>query len=195
MTTRTAETSPLIYARVAGFTFLAYIVAGIAGMALADGSPVNEVLSLLLPFAALVLGVTLYALTRALGPALAMLALTCRRSRGGRGRNLRHLFRRGQPALLLAAPPRPDDPRPPGLARRAGVGPARCGPSGAGGGTARRPGFVVELGHLARVAAHAGVRGSARLVADDQRRRHAHIPLRLTPPRRWGLTEYSGPWT
>jgi len=78
MTTHNDEASRRIYARVAGFTFLAYIVAGIAGMALADGSPVNAVLSLLLPFAALVLGVTLYVLTRAQGPALALLALMCR---------------------------------------------------------------------------------------------------------------------
>jgi len=78
MTIRTAVPLPFIYARIAGFTFLAYIGAGIAGMALAEGSPVSALLALLLPFAALVLGVTLYALTHAQGPALALLALTCR---------------------------------------------------------------------------------------------------------------------
>ena len=35
MTTRTTETSHLIYARVAGFTFLFYIAAGITSLALA----------------------------------------------------------------------------------------------------------------------------------------------------------------
>jgi hypothetical protein len=78
MTNRTVATAPLIYARVAGFAFLFYIVAGIAGMSLPDQTPANELLSLMLPFAALVLAVTLYALTRAQGPGLALLALTCR---------------------------------------------------------------------------------------------------------------------
>ena len=78
MTTRTAETSPLIYARVAGFTFLFYIVAGIASLIL-DGRPeATDVLSLLTSFSALVLGVTLYMITREQGPALAMLAMICR---------------------------------------------------------------------------------------------------------------------
>ena len=78
MTTRTAETSQLIYARAAGFTFLFYIVAGIASLALASQTQVADLLSLLQNFSALVLGVTLYALTYKQGPALAMLALTCR---------------------------------------------------------------------------------------------------------------------
>jgi hypothetical protein len=78
MTTRTAETSPLIYARVAGFTFLFYIAAGITSLALAGRTNVTDVLSLLTSFSALVLGVTLYMITREQGPALAMLALTCR---------------------------------------------------------------------------------------------------------------------
>lgn len=78
MTTRTAETSLRIYARVAGFTFLFYIVAGITSLVLAGRPHVTDVLSLLENFAALVLGVTLYMITREQGPALAMLALTCR---------------------------------------------------------------------------------------------------------------------
>jgi len=78
MTIRTAETSPLLYARVAGFTFLFYIAAGITSLALAGRTNVTDVLSLLTSFSALVLGVTLYMITREQGPALAMLALTCR---------------------------------------------------------------------------------------------------------------------
>jgi len=78
MTTRTTETSPLIYARVAGATFLIYIAAGITSLALAGRTNVTDVLSLLASFSALVLGVTLYMITREQGPALAMLALTCR---------------------------------------------------------------------------------------------------------------------
>lgn len=75
MITRTTETPDLIYARVAGFTFLFYIVAGMTSLALADQSPV---LTLFMNFSALVLGVTLYMITREQGPGLAMLALTCR---------------------------------------------------------------------------------------------------------------------
>ncbi len=65
-------------ARVAGFTFLFYIAAGITSMNLADQSPMVDVLALLMSFSALVLGVTLYELTREQGPALALMALTCR---------------------------------------------------------------------------------------------------------------------
>jgi hypothetical protein len=44
----------------------------------ADQSPMVNVLALLMSFSALVLGVTLYVLTRDQGPALAMMALLCR---------------------------------------------------------------------------------------------------------------------
>lgn len=64
-------------ARVAGFTFLLYIAAGIASMALAQ-TPSAELLSLLTSFCALVLGVTLYAITREHGPEIAMMGLACR---------------------------------------------------------------------------------------------------------------------
>lgn len=73
-----ARSTRMTYARVAGFTFIFYIVAGIASMALPDGSSVTDVLGLLLNLSALVLGVTLYMITREHGPALALLALTCR---------------------------------------------------------------------------------------------------------------------
>lgn len=75
---KTAEASHLTYARVAGFTFLFYIIAGISSMALPNQSPIADLLSLLLNFSAIVLGVTLYMITREQGPALALLALTCR---------------------------------------------------------------------------------------------------------------------
>lgn len=78
MTTYITETSRLIYARVAGFTFLFYIVAGLTSMALDDQSPMTDLLSVLMSLSALVLGVTLYALTREQEPIVAMLALTCR---------------------------------------------------------------------------------------------------------------------
>ena len=78
MTTRAAETSPLIYARVAGFTFLFYIVTGITGLILPDQPGVADMIYLLTAFSALVLAVTLYVITRAQGPALALLALTWR---------------------------------------------------------------------------------------------------------------------
>jgi len=78
MTTYTTETSHLIYARVAGFTFLFYIAAGMTSLALTGQPQVTDVLSLLTSLSALVLGVTLYMITREQGPGLAMLALTCR---------------------------------------------------------------------------------------------------------------------
>lgn len=78
MTTYTSETSRLTYARVAGFTFLFYIAAGITSLALSDQTPATDVLNLLQNFSALVLGVMLYALTREQEPMVAMLALTCR---------------------------------------------------------------------------------------------------------------------
>ena len=75
---KTFEASHLTYARVAGFTFLFYIIAGISSMALPDQSQVADLLSLFLNFSAIVLGVTLYMITREQGPGLALLALTCR---------------------------------------------------------------------------------------------------------------------
>ena len=78
MSIRTAETSSLLYARVAGITFLLYIAAGMTSLAMAGQTNLTAVLSLLTSFSALVLGVTLYMITRGQGPALALLALTCR---------------------------------------------------------------------------------------------------------------------
>jgi uncharacterized protein DUF4386 len=65
-------------ARVAGFTFWIYFAAGIAGMLLAGNTPATAVLSLVGSFSALVLGVTLYAITREQDPDLALLGLGCR---------------------------------------------------------------------------------------------------------------------
>lgn len=65
-------------ASIAGFTFLFYIAAGIASLALDDQAQVTDLLLLLQSFSALVLGVTLYAITREQGPVLALFALTCR---------------------------------------------------------------------------------------------------------------------
>jgi hypothetical protein len=65
-------------ARVAGFTFWIYFAAGISSMLLAGNDPATAVLSLVGSFSALVLGVTLYAITREQDRDLAMLGLTCR---------------------------------------------------------------------------------------------------------------------
>jgi len=89
-------------ARVAGFTFLFYIAAGITGMVLFGRATSGEgiaaklatiaqhvtdvrlsvLLALLEAFSALVLAVTLYAITRDQDPDLAMLGLTCRVAEG-----------------------------------------------------------------------------------------------------------------
>lgn len=66
------------YARVAGFTFLFYIAAGMTSLSLGNESQIVDLLYFLQNLSALVLGVTLYLLTREHGPALALLALTCR---------------------------------------------------------------------------------------------------------------------
>lgn len=89
-------------ARIAGFTFLFYIAAGISSMVLIGRATSGEgiaaklasiaghamdvritvLLYLLQCFAAIVLAVTLYALTRDEDPDLAMLGLTCRLGEG-----------------------------------------------------------------------------------------------------------------
>jgi hypothetical protein len=65
-------------ARIAGSTFWIYFAAGIASLLLAGNAPATTVLSLVTSFSALVLGVTLYAITREQDPDLAMMALACR---------------------------------------------------------------------------------------------------------------------
>jgi hypothetical protein len=75
---KTSKISDMKYARIAGFTFLFYIIAGITSMSLGSHSPVTDFLNLLQSFSALVLGVTLYVLVREQEPVLALLALTCR---------------------------------------------------------------------------------------------------------------------
>src|SRR5436309_12739728 len=89
-------------ARIAGFTFLAYIAAGITSMVLfgqatsakgiaaklagiaqhTTGVGIVILLDLVQCFSALVLAVTLYAITREQDPDLAMLGLTCRVAEG-----------------------------------------------------------------------------------------------------------------
>ncbi len=65
-------------ARLAGIAFLLYIAAGITSMGLRGRPDVTAVITLLTSFCALVLGVTLYAITREEDADLALLALTCR---------------------------------------------------------------------------------------------------------------------
>ena len=92
-------------ARIAGFTFLLYIAAGLASMAVFGRATSGEgiaaklaslaqhatdlrvvvMLTLLTSFCALILGVTLYALTREQDADLAMLALVCRVVEGVNG--------------------------------------------------------------------------------------------------------------
>ncbi len=86
-------------ARLAGFTFLFYIAAGIFAMSLFPGGNgiterfagiardltnvrISIILSLTTCFAAITLGVTLHALTREQDPDLAMFALICRAGEG-----------------------------------------------------------------------------------------------------------------
>lgn len=64
-------------ARIAGVTYLVYIVAGMSDML--SGQPqVTALMSVFMSFSALLLGVTLWAITREQDPDLAMIALACR---------------------------------------------------------------------------------------------------------------------
>ena len=65
-------------ARIAGLTFFVYIAAGISALAMAGRPHATDMLSMLTSFSALVLGVTLFAITREQDPDLALLALICR---------------------------------------------------------------------------------------------------------------------
>lgn len=65
-------------ARIAGFTFLIYIAVGLSSLAFPRTAPAAALLPVLTSFSALVLGVTLYAITREQDRELAMLALVCR---------------------------------------------------------------------------------------------------------------------
>ena len=65
-------------ARVAGFTFWVYFAAGIGSMLVAGNVPATSLLNLLQSFSALVLGVTLWAITREQDRDLAMMAMACR---------------------------------------------------------------------------------------------------------------------
>src|SRR5712691_4396465 len=65
-------------ARIAGVTLIFYFAVGIASLLLSGRAHATDVLSIVTSFSALVLGVTLYAITRDQDPDLAMLALTCR---------------------------------------------------------------------------------------------------------------------
>lgn len=70
--TRTAN------ARLAGFTFLFYIVVGITSLSLTAYPKAQSILGILTSLSALVLGVTLWALTREEDQDLALLAFGCR---------------------------------------------------------------------------------------------------------------------
>lgn len=81
-------------ARLAGITYLAYLAFGIGGMAIgtAEASAVSGVLT---SFCALILGVTLYAITREQDRDLAMLAMLCRVLEAAPGRGNEIYFAAG----------------------------------------------------------------------------------------------------
>jgi len=79
-------------ARIAGFTFLFYIAVGITSLAVPPRAGARDVVSVLVSLSALVLGVTLYALTRDEDQDLALLALTCRVIEAVPGRETSAIF-------------------------------------------------------------------------------------------------------
>jgi hypothetical protein len=74
-------------ARVAGAAYFLYLVVGIGSMAAASFPPARGVLAALVPFCAVTLGVTLYALTRDVDEHLALLGMALRvlEAAGGNG--------------------------------------------------------------------------------------------------------------
>lgn len=69
-------------ARIAGSTFLIYIAAGMSGMMIRLPGVLTVLLSLVMCLSALVLAVTLYAITRDEDPDIALMGLTCRVAEG-----------------------------------------------------------------------------------------------------------------
>jgi hypothetical protein len=65
-------------ARIAGIAFLLYIAVGMSGMAVPRTAPLAALIPVLTSFCAIVLGVTLFALTHDQDRDLALLALACR---------------------------------------------------------------------------------------------------------------------
>ena len=65
-------------ARIAGVAYFVYFAAGIGSLVLSGRAHATDVLSVMTSFSALVLGVTLYAITREEDPDIAMLGLACR---------------------------------------------------------------------------------------------------------------------
>jgi hypothetical protein len=65
-------------ARIAGIAYLAYLVAGIGSMAIRGNVGASAVAGVVMSFCALLLGVTLYAITRDQDRDLAMIAMLCR---------------------------------------------------------------------------------------------------------------------
>ena len=159
-------------ARIAGSTFLIYIAAGIASLILAGNAPAIAVLSMVTSFSALVLGVTLYAITREQDRDLAMLGLTCRVIEAVPGHGeiyfavasavFSSLLLRGRMIPVALA----------WLGVTASVA-ARHAPSSASRRIVRRPQGLVVTSHLGRVVATVGVRTGARAVVPDKGRRHA----------------------
>jgi hypothetical protein len=74
--------TPALNARVAGATVLVYIAAGVSGMAVPLNGLLTVILSLVMCFSAIVLGVTLHALTRDVDPDVAFIGLACRVAEG-----------------------------------------------------------------------------------------------------------------
>ena len=65
-------------ARLAGIAYLAYLAAGIGSMAIRGNAGALAVAGVVISFCALLLGVTLYAITRDQDRDLAMIAMLCR---------------------------------------------------------------------------------------------------------------------
>src|SRR5262245_35892125 len=90
-------------ARVAGFAFLFYIAAGIADLVLFKGSGMASTLAGIAQQAsAVTLAMTLYILTRPVGPGIATAAMICRLAEGLLGTIAIHLLHVGWSVTISA---------------------------------------------------------------------------------------------
>ena len=171
------------HARLAGFAYLFYLVAGISSMMVPADS--RGLFNIFESFSALVLGWTLYAITREQDADLALLAMMCRVIEAVPGRGEIYfavgstifcwLLLRGQmiPVALAWL----------GTAASALLVVLLSGASGAGCHHE-----LVVTGHMVRLAAGAGVRADLRRPAPHQRRRQ---PISRSRALAHGITSIS----
>ena len=156
--------------RLAGSAYLLYIAAGIGSMAAARRPEVRGVLTALIPFCAIALGVTLYTLTRAVDRDLALLAMACRLVEASGAANNELFFAAGSTIFCALLWIGRLIPAPLAGARRALVRFPGRATHAAGGGHVRGKDELAVANHVGDLAAAAGLRAGVCRMAVDARR-------------------------